>query len=677
MPYSGTYYSKPANIPLMGATLPAEPLRLDVDGPEKLNQSTASGTFNNLAYRVHWIAALQVADADSLLGTIHTLQYPKGQPAQPFPFNKVRIDLNGAARTASVTFFNDAGQQWSMVYYYFSASFRELELEFDREQGVSPVLEYNSAAHPLRPADMPAQKVTLASVYGKAGINIKTSVGGNEVAVRTAADRIWDKAELHDAMQANWSRYSPASKWAAWVFCCSQYQENGVVKPNVSGLMFDTNPADKVQRQGAALFMRSQIFDYFAQRDAPALKEANIARHKFFTLVHEIGHVLNLTHSNEKYTGAHWNRSFMGSFSTNSPSSSLSFMNYPENYPASQDKITNHDHFFKNFKYEFSEDELMFLRHAPDDFVRPGGAAWGMSHAYEIPEEYLNQHEGLELTIRVNRPQPHFEFMEPVRVELKLKNTSSSPIEIEANALEDFHDLRLLVEREGKENNAFQNFYTADHHHQHQTLAPGEAVFENHFIGAGKQGWLMAKPGRYKLRAVLKVGATSVISNTLEVKVLPADSRDAERVAQDYFTDGVGRVLAFGGSLAQTDANNTLLDLTERLGQSKAAMHARYALAKPYLFDFKTLNFGVDGPSMQTRAANQSEALALASRLVKNANEAAETLGHLHYKRFFDHLSIALNDYGDLETAHQLQSQALDTLAARKVKSQHLVNVLK
>ena len=51
-------------------------------------------------------------------------------------------------------------------------------------------------------------------------------------------------------------------------------------------------------------------------------------------------------------------------------------------------------------------------------------------------------------------------------------------------------------------------------------------------------------------------------------------------LAQDFFTDDVGRALALGGTLAMTGAIRTLEETT-RLKDHRAAVHAMLTLALP------------------------------------------------------------------------------------------------
>ena len=77
--------------------------------------------------------------------------------------------------------------------------------------------------------------------------------------------------------------------------------------------------------------------------------------------------------------------------------------------------------------------------------------------------------------------------------------------------------------------------------------------------------------------------------NPLNVRVAPPRGYDEEFLAQELFTDEVGRILAMDGSRFFTAGNDTLREITEKLGDRRIAVHARVALATPLMCEFKQL----------------------------------------------------------------------------------------
>ena len=126
------------------------------------------------------------------------------------------------------------------------------------------------------------------------------------------------------------------------------------------------------------------------------------------TVSHEMGHTFNLAHSWQKSLGTSW-------IPLSDEPNAFSYMNYPYRVPPGPETV-----FFQNFGYRFSDNELLFMRHAPYRFVEQGNALWFDHHAFQGAN--ISAEGGLQLVVRVNRPRAEFEFLEPMVIELKLKH---------------------------------------------------------------------------------------------------------------------------------------------------------------------------------------------------------------------------------------------------------------
>ncbi len=87
----------------------------------------------------------------------------------------------------------------------------------------------------------------------------------------------------------------------------------------------------------------------------------------FWTAVHEMGHGFNLAHAWQKALGNPWIPL------ANQPEA-RTFMNYPFNVAGGETA------FFSDFRFRFTDDELVFMRHAPRRFVQVGNANWFDNH---------------------------------------------------------------------------------------------------------------------------------------------------------------------------------------------------------------------------------------------------------------------------------------------------------
>lgn len=150
--------------------------------------------------------------------------------------------------------------------------------------------------------------------------------------------------ELHSWMD-EWNR-PPTDIGQAWrvhVLFAGQYS-GGRNEAQVSGLMYDVEPQRRPSRQGLAVFLNSETI-----KACMPVNGDDWRREVLFTLVHEIGHALNLPHAFE-----------------NNRAQSLTWMNYPGRLEIGASG------FWNAFKETFDASELAFLHHAPFSDIAPG-----------------------------------------------------------------------------------------------------------------------------------------------------------------------------------------------------------------------------------------------------------------------------------------------------------------
>jgi hypothetical protein len=320
---------------------------------------------------------------------------------------------------------------------------------------------------------------------------------------------------------------------------------------------------------------------------------------------------------------------------------------------------------------------LLFLRHAPSRLVQMGNAAWFDHHGFE--QARVLAEPSFRLEARVNRAEARFDFLEPITLDLKLTNITDQPQLIEDKILDQTEHMTVIIKKEGKEARSFHPFATRCWEEKKRVLHPGQATYQSLFISAGRNGWDIAEPGRYTVQLCLHLEAEDIVSPPLQLRIAPPRSYDEEYLAQDVFTDEVGRILAFDGSRVLDGGLDTLKSLVERLPESRAALHAKVALASPLLRDGKSLDMGhlPDGQQMAARDAQATLLLQRAdfgtgARLFQEAllarpQLAAETLSHFDYHYYVDRFCDALAGQGRQDEAADAQSTLLQTLQQRRV----------
>jgi hypothetical protein len=632
-----------------------EELRLDVDG--RYPQMTASGTIPiSPVERLHWIASLTASGPHTYTGGI----WYKDPATTPFAYTTVEIKVSPTillGRKAKVIFTGAGVKPRARLFKFRSPYFHKVEFEFDAESPTVPVTQIATCAHPNRPPTVACEDLTIQRVFQRSGFDVSVSPSPSALPAPTGGT--WSDMEMHDAMTVFWSRFANLPQWALWTFFADQHETGH----GLGGIMFDE--IGPQHRQGTAIFYNSFISDPPPADPDPV---SWVARNRFWTAVHEMGHAFNLAHSWQKSLGAPFGIPWIPL--TDEPEA-RSYMNYPFFVNGGESA------FFSDFEYRFTNQELLFMRHAPERFVRMGDAAWFDNHGFERAR--LQPSPALSLDIRVNRARTVFEFLEPVVVELKLKNISGEPQIVNENILTTLDGITIALKRQGSPARQYVPFAQYCMRSTPKVLQPGEALYGSVYVTAGLNGVDIAEPGRYLLQAALHTPTGDIVSAPLTLRIAPPRNYDEELIAQDFFTDEVSRVLAFDGSRVLGEANKVLREVVDRLSDRRVAKHARVPLGLAVAEPAKVLTVASSRETVLRTAGERGGAIKMESgqperatnelktALLNNADVAAESLGHVDYKVYVDDLTDLLEDQGDTDAAAQAQKTLHNILAARGV----------
>ena len=651
-----------------GIPFSREELRLDVDG--NFPQMAASGTgFSGLTFRIHWVARpLSVQQLPDAVRWVGPIIFKRGSSGI-FPYTEVSIEQRGT--TIQVTFSGPGLPELNRDYTFRSPFFREVQFEFDAEQGVDLTLDYQTDAHPDRPATLPAEKLTIDTVFERSGFRVLHTGGDTTISSSASGTNAsWSDAEMHDAMQVHFSSIAqlPPSQrnlplWALWTFFAGIHDRG----TRLGGIMFDS--IGRAERQGTALFVNSFISNPPFGDPAP---DAWVRRMAFWTAVHEMGHAFNLLHAWQKHLGSPWLPQ-VNSFDL------LSFMNYPYYYQES-DRPRNRDrntiNFFRDFMFRFSDEELFFLRHAPESFVQMGGANFGINHAFE--QARRSPMPAFTLELRTDRNGNRFEFLEPVVIELKLTNQTNQ-LQLADEQLLEFTDrMTVIVQRQGGSQMAYQPYAQFCYKPKERVLGFLESMYASLFISVGSRGWMIDTPGWYEVQVCLHLETEDIVSSPLRICVTPPFNREEELVAQDFFCDEVGRVLSFDGSSCLTEANDVLAETIERLPERKVGIHADVALNMPKTRNFKQLTASEKGYSIHEIPAEEKAIGHLAQTLgatPESAKSAADALGNIDCNHYFHTVATALQTMGNKSLELEVARNMYTAFEERKVIDSELKNL--
>lgn len=562
--------------------------------------------------------------------------------------------INYSDYTLTISGSNTIARTYNLEFE--SQFFDSVEFEVDRvsNAGVA-VTTYDTSSHPNRPSNLPDETISLKTVYERAGFDVSMSSNTSVIpATGSGANSTWSDSEMHNAMVTFWSKFQNRPQWAMWVLYAARHDQGA----SLGGVMFDDIGSN--HRQGTAIFTNSFI------QNAPAgdpNSDAWRQRMTFWTAVHEMGHAFNLAHAWQKALGTPHGAPGDPWIPLQNEPEVRSFMNYPFRVSGGQDS------FFSDFRFSFSEDELIFMRHAPRRFVQMGNSDWFENHGFEAPKSLIGQ-ERLKLEIRPNREKNYYRFLEPVVMEMKLTNNSSERVSIDPDMLTDGRHITVFIQREGGATHKWRSMVTRCHEEHNADLNSGESIYGAHIISASTTGSIINEPGFYKVQAAINIDSEIIVSNVLRLYVTLPTTADENMIAPDFFTEDVGRSITFSGAPILSSAANTLKDITKRCKDNPAAKHAAVALSAPLLRDYKILNAETKQRKLEiksNKAKVDSGAKQQIKALINTPDAAAETLGHISYFTMLSQLADAMKSAGDENGSNDVIKSSVKTMVKRKV----------
>jgi len=502
-------------------------------------------------YRESWVVDTpQVVWSDSRVVISGTVRYWKGT----FPATTVKIEVAwGSGRAmgpAAVIFEAEGADRRLFTCDRTSNSFRELSLEVAVCESVNtpPILpQYHVASHPNRPSDLTPRGMGFEAAYAEAGIQV-TIRPDRRIVDDSAPEFVsWTSAELHDALETYYSRANAGGpQWDMWGILATRFET-----PSVGGIMFDTSAesggaGQGPERQGFAIFRSHLWFDNLKNAPPTNAAEAEAARQFLYTWVHEAGHAFNFLHS--------WDK--------NRPDA-LSWMNYDWRY----DNRNGAGKFWSRFRFRFDDEELIHLRHGDRSAVIMGGDPWGSegnmltspaAACHQFAPGAMVQAEGdmpLEVLLK---SKAYFDFLEPVQIELRLRNLLSGyPLAIDTNLDPDYGAISVFIRRPDGRVVQFSPVTCKLAPPAIKKLKYGAEDdgkgFDRHSVllslAYGSSGFYFDHPGQYLVRVTYQgPGDLLCPSNILHIRIGTPIDRDHDRLAQDFLRPEVGLNLAFDGS---------------------------------------------------------------------------------------------------------------------------------
>ena len=444
-----------------------------------------------------------------------------------------------------------------------SEYFRTATLEIDRFQGTAFPADMDPDVEPS-PSGLPSS-VGIRSVFQRSGIDLTVDQDDllNDPDSGDPGDN-WSEAELHDLMEARFDLFSNTLQWNTYGVIVPRFGD-----PNYNsgyyGTMFDWGgwqTGDTYFRQGCALAEEATrgresgtLYDSSDKKDRLVLE----------TFIHEVGHSFNLPHS--------WSRT------DSADSASESFMNYPWGYTGGAGGETA---FWENFRWEFDDVELVWMRHADRNDVIFGGRDWIGNNLSAYSRAELERPGGaLELSVSSAEV---FDFGVPVTLQLALTNTSAGPVPVGDQLQPEDGLTRVFIERP---NGAIVEFVPPVLRHKAPPeltpIAPGEAVYESIQLTFGAKGHQFADPGEYLIRVFVPCFPFGyVVARAHRIRVAAPATRESEDLAHLLTGYEASKFLYFGGSRRYPELTGRLDEAVAAFADSDpvAVRHIQYALGR-------------------------------------------------------------------------------------------------
>ena len=536
-------------------------LRVDVDG--RRPQARLSGdyfthyrifgfefTLYSSSFVVDTVTVTEVSGEMVITGQIRYYSDP-ANTADSIEVRIPRVSIFSAAADATARIYKSGSLSKTYCCPKISEFFRTVTLEIDRFQGTTFPPSANTHADP-HPADLANENITTRDVYRRAGIDMTVTEDDvlNDADSGDAGSN-WDEGELHDLMEDRFDRFGNFLQWNMYGVVVPKFGD-----PNYNsgyyGTMFDWGgwqTGDTYLRQGCAV-----AYDAIQGRTSGTLYDSAAKRNRLFlqTFIHEVGHTFNLPHS--------WQRS------ASPDSGSESFMNYPWGYTGGT--ASKEESFWSNFRWEFDDVELIWMRHADRSDVIFGGRDWiGNNLSIFVTPEMEIRNDVLQLEVRA---EPLYDLGEPVRVEVKLKNTADRAQKIAARLQPEDGMITFFIRRP---NGTFVRYVPPVTRCKALPdaidLKAGESFYESVLLSYGAKGFQFLEPGEYLIRAYLETAdAGCAVSKSCRLRIMAPKQRSTEELVYLLSSREAAKLMYFGRTQRYPNLISSLHEATEKYAKT-------------------------------------------------------------------------------------------------------------
>lgn len=445
----------------------------------------------------------QTNNTNSFLGQIEKSSFPNVLVG-----NKIKITGNAA------NIFVEVMDSSNTVRYKFSASeksgkLREINILYEKQRN----LDEQSKIDEIESIDLQNYlKHTLKSALNAASIDITIEEPNqplNEALIGN--DNIWSSTELLSALRTREDKLRELGQWSIWLFEGSAFTRSGVL-----GTLITTSSEPYLRRRGCAVFT-GLIKGVKQDRERARLR----------TTVHELGHCLNLIHTDSR-------------------------VNETDNAPCFMDPgYFLSESYWNSFPFQFNQDSIQDLQHAFYDEICPGKSPF-KDPSFVFQTAYKNIFSAIEFTLEADK---NISVGEPLLIKLCARNISGSKIAIDDSLAPEWNKCLIYVGL-GKDTKIYCPIFKHCGKPESVLLHPGEALTHFVWLHSNDNGLFFNKPGRYKIFARWKSSEDSVLTtNTQLVTLVNSNSALDVFVAKNFLDPKVGELFQIDGSRCKSFQN--------------------------------------------------------------------------------------------------------------------------
>jgi hypothetical protein len=618
-------------------------LRVDVDGSRPMNRLSGDlfrGTGATTNYFGSFIVNSPTFTRTASSVTIEGL----GEYTWSTEAPRVKVTMSPPA-PVTIQFFTISGSPGSIyICPFVSSYFRSVQWEQDSVVGTVPFVSYNTGSLP-QPPNSPSRELTVSKAYAEAGIELQTAGLTNIVDTSASGtDTKWSDSELHAAMVSNFSLWEDIPQWKVYLIVATSHVDGW------RGIMYDQQG---FQRQGCAVF-------YDAIQGTDAARQ----RAQLRTYVHELGHCFNLLHS--------WQKDLAdppAPLGPNGGLGDLSWMNYVQNYQPPPPAPGGEAAYWANFPFQFTDNEIIHLRHAFYRNITFGGNAFGTGAAEVESEKFADPTEdnsGLKLELR---SKDVYAYGEPVVAEIKLSTTDLRGKRAHSHLHPDGEMVQIAIRKPSGRTVLYRPMieHCVDEVKTVTLTSEHPAIYDSAYIGYGKNGFYFDQPGAYQLRAIyIAQDGSRVVSPTLNLQVRSPYTATDEEVGELFMGDEQGQLLKLLGSDSEAlKHGNEAFDLVlDKHSEHPLAVYARLVKGINAQRNFKKL--AVD-KVVKVRDAKPQESVDFLSSVVDDST-AEKGLDNITLNLAMRRLARAQKETGDLERAEATIDRMVDVFEQKQLK---------